>query len=130
MGSDASAEGRLVFDGECGFCTRCVSWLDRLDRHGRVETVPYQAAGVPESVGATAQACAEAVQWVGPDGRRRSGAAAVNGVLDVLTRTPLPTGLYRLTSGVQERLYRWVADHRSRFPGMTPHCSAHPGACG
>ncbi len=123
-------EGRLVFDGECGFCTRCVHWLHRLDRRARIETVPYQASGVPESIGATATECGDAVQWVGPDGQRRSGAAAVNGALDVLTRTPVPSALYRLTSGLQERAYAWVADHRSRFPGTTPHCSAHPGDCG
>jgi predicted DCC family thiol-disulfide oxidoreductase YuxK len=129
MSAQTSTEGRLVFDGECGFCTRCVHWLSRLDRRHRVETVPYQAPGVPASIGATTDECADAVQWLGPDGRRRSGAAAVNGVLDVLTRTPAPSALYRLTSWPQERLYRWVADHRSRFPGTTPHCAARPDAC-
>lgn len=123
-------EGRLVFDGECGFCTRAVAWLRRLDRAGRVEAVPFQAPGVPESVGADVEQCRGSVQWLGTDGHRRSGAAAVNAVLDVLTRTPLPGAVYRVTAPLQERAYSWVADHRSRFPGMTPHCEAHPGACG
>lgn len=124
-----TARGRLVFDGECGFCTRCVHWLSRIDWRHRVESVPYQAPGVPESIGASADECAAAVQWVGPDGRRHRGAAAVNGVLDAVTGTRLPGALYRLTGPVQEAVYRWVADHRSRFPGTTPHCSAHPGDC-
>ena len=30
---------------------------------------------------------------------------------------------------VQEAIYRWVADHRYRFPGTTPYCESHPVAC-
>jgi predicted DCC family thiol-disulfide oxidoreductase YuxK len=121
--------GRLVFDGECGFCTRCVAWVRRLDPQGRIDVRPYQAEGVPASIGATAEQCHESVQWVGPDGVRRSGADAANAVLSVLSGTALPSAAYRASSGLQERVYRWVADHRSRFPGTTPHCQDHPGDC-
>lgn len=121
--------GRLVFDGECGFCTRCVGWLARLDRRGRVDVQPYQAPGVPDSIGATTEECAASVQWLGRDGVRRSGADAVNAVLSSVTGVGLPSLLYRATSGLQEAAYRWVADHRGQFPGTTPHCRAHPDAC-
>jgi predicted DCC family thiol-disulfide oxidoreductase YuxK len=30
---------------------------------------------------------------------------------------------------VQNAVYRWVADHRFRFPGTTPYCESHPVAC-
>ncbi len=122
-------EGRLVFDGECGFCTRCVGWLHRLDRRGRIDVRPLQEPGIPESIGTTAEACRASVQWRGTDGTLRSGADAVNAVLSTVTRTGLPSGLYRATSGVQERAYSWVAANRGKFPGMTPHCSAHPEDC-
>lgn len=121
--------GRLVFDGHCGFCTRSVGWLRRLDRHGRIEAVPYQAPGVPESIGTTAQECGTSVQWLGPDGRRRSGADAVNAALATALGTRLPSVVYARTSGPQERVYTWVAAHRGRFPGTTPHCEARPGDC-
>lgn len=121
--------GRLVFDGQCGFCTRSVHWLRKIDRHGRIDVQPYQASGVPESVGATVDECRDAVQWLGPDGVRRSGADAVNAVLSAVAGTGLPSTVYRGTAGVQERVYRWVADHRGRFPGVTPHCQAHPADC-
>jgi predicted DCC family thiol-disulfide oxidoreductase YuxK len=129
MGSPDAATGRLVFDGECGFCTRCVGWLRVLDRGGRVDARPYQSPGVPASIGATTEQCAEAVQWLGPDGVRRSGAEAVSGVLSTVVGTRLPSLLYRATSGLQDAAYCWVADHRGRFPGTTPHCHAHPQDC-
>ena len=121
---------RMVFDGDCGFCTRSVGWLRALDRRGRVELRPYQEPGIPESIGTDAATCAEAVQWLGPDGRRRAGAEAVNAALDTVTGTRLPSTLYRATGAVQERVYRWVADHRGRFPGTTPFCETHPDRCG
>jgi predicted DCC family thiol-disulfide oxidoreductase YuxK len=122
-------EARLVFDGDCGFCTRCVGWLRRLDPDGRVEVRPYQAPGVPASIGAGVQECHDSVQWLGPDGRRRSGADAVNAALSLLCGTRFFTALYGPTARLQEAAYQWVAAHRSRFPGTTPHCTALPGDC-
>lgn len=122
--------GRLVFDGRCGFCTRSVHWLHRLDRHHRVQTVPLQSPGAPASVGATEEHCSQAVQWLGADGRRRSGAAAVNAALSVALGTRLPLWLYTATRPVQDRIYDWVAAYRGRLPGMTPYCSEHPEDCG
>ena len=129
MSSADGYAGRLVFDGECGFCTRCVDGLRRLDPQGKVDVQPFQAEGVPASIGATVDECRDAVQFLGPDGVRRSGADAVNAVLAVLTGTALPSTLYRASSGLQERAYRWIAGHRGRFPGTTPHCQRSPQGC-
>ena len=118
-----------MFDGECGFCTRSVGWVRAMDRHGRIEVRPYQESGVPASIGTDAATCADAVQWRGADGQRLGGAAAINAVLDTVTGTRVPSALYRVTAGLQERVYRWVADHRGRFPGMTPYCQSHPETC-
>lgn len=121
--------GRLVFDGECGFCTRCVGWVRRLDRNGRIDLRPYQRDGAPESVGVTVEQCRDAVQWLGPDGVRRSGADAVNAALSTALGTSVPTLIYRATAGAQERVYRWLAARRGRLPGVVPHCQAHPRDC-
>ena len=45
--------------------------------------------------------------------------------------TRLPLTLHRVPGikFLQERVYRWVAAHRYRFPGTTPHCESHPVAC-
>ena len=121
--------GRLVFDGACGFCTRSAGWLQAVDRGRRIDLVPLQAPGVPESIGASRDECERALQWLGDDGRRRSGADAVNAAVSAVLGTSLPLGLYRLTSWPQERVYRWVAEHRQLLPGATPFCSEHPEAC-
>ena len=122
-------DGRLVFDGDCGFCTRSVGWLRRLDRGGHVDARPLQSPGVPESVGATLEQCLERLQWLGRDGRRRSGAEAVNVALAAALCTRAPLALYRVSAGVQERAYAWVAANRYRLPGATAHYSVHPGEC-
>ena len=30
---------------------------------------------------------------------------------------------------IQNAVYRWVANHRYRFPGTTPYCESHPVVC-
>lgn len=123
-------DGRLVFDGNCGFCTRSVDWLRRLDRHHRVDTRPLQMPGAPESVRSTRAECLDQVQWLGDDGYRRSGAEAVNAALGAALSTRLPLALYRISAGAQERVYTWVAANRHRLPGTTPHCRTHADECG
>src|SRR5699024_10326785 len=121
---------RLVFDGRCGFCTRAAGWLRRLDRRRRVDTVPLQAPGAPESVGSTEEECLNSLRWRGADGTLLSGAAAANAAVGTALGSRLPIRLYRLTSGTQDRVYDWVAANRHRLPGMRPHCESEPGACG
>lgn len=118
-----------MFDGDCGFCTRAAGWVTAMDRRGQIDVRPYQVPGVPESIGTDAATCADALQWSGPEGGRLSGAAAANAVLDTVTGTRIPSRLYRATAALQERAYRWVAERRGRFPGMTPYCESHPGRC-
>lgn len=119
----------LVFDGDCGFCTRAVGWIERLDRHGRVRAVACQMPGVAEAHGLTAMQCAEAVWAFTPDGRRHRGASAANAVLGTALGTRLPLRIYALpgSRALQDRAYDWVAANRRRFPGATPWCRAHSG---
>lgn len=122
--------GLLVFDGECGFCTRCRDALVRLDRHRRLETVAFQEPGVAERTGIS-HADFDAVWWLGADGSRLRGAAAVNAALGAVLGLRLPLAVYRVPGirQAQEALYRWVAANRHRFPGTTPWCTRHPGRC-
>lgn len=121
----------LVFDGRCGFCTRAVGWAKRLDRHGRLECLPSQGSGVLERFGLSGQQADDAV-WAFHGARRLSGAAAVNAALDAALGGSLFERLYRMpgSRAVQDRGYRWVADHRGKFPGVTPWCERHPEDCG
>jgi len=69
----AVIQGTLVYDGECRFC--CL-WIERWKELSgeEVEYVPYQD-GLIE--GLAIEDCEGAVQWVGADGGRASGAEAV-----------------------------------------------------
>src|SRR5215469_3562953 len=122
--------GRLVFDGQCGFCTRTVGWLRHIDRRQRVEIVPLQASGAPESVGVTEAECLLSLRWQGDDGARLSGAAAANAALACALGSQVPVLLYRLTSKLQERGYGWVAANRYRLRGVRPLCESAPADCG
>ena len=69
------AKPTLIYDGECGFCSR---WIERwrLSTGDRVDYVTSQEAA-PKFPGISAEELAEAVQWIGADGERLSGAPAV-----------------------------------------------------
>ncbi len=116
----------LLFDGCCGFCTRTIHWLSRLDRQQRVRPVPYQLRGAPRRHGLTAAECAAAAWAVDADGTPHRGAAAVNVALAAALGTSVPVRLYRVRpiGRLQDRAYAWVARHRSRLPGTTPWCQA------
>ena len=121
----------LIFDGACGFCTRCMRLVQALDRYQRVTAVPFQQRGVPEAAGLTVAACAHSAWAITASGKRFAGAAAVNVALAVALGTPIPLVVYRLPllQQVQDRLYAWVAAHRQHFPGDRPYCSQYPTEC-
>jgi predicted DCC family thiol-disulfide oxidoreductase YuxK len=64
----------LLFDGECGFCTRVVEQAaDRLSAD--VDYVPFQAAPLA-TYGVSAAEARHAVQWISPEGRIGHGSEA------------------------------------------------------
>lgn len=123
--------GMLIFDGECGFCTRTRDVLAGLDRHHRVSTMPFQSRGVAEAAGVSREELATAVYWLGDDGSRCSGAHAVNAALACALGTRLPLWIYRLPGvrQLQDAAYRWMAANRYRLRGTTPWCASHPSTC-
>ena len=120
----------LVFDGDCGFCTRALGWLRLLDRRRIIDTVPFQRPGVPESLGLTREQCAASVQWRGMDGEHAHGADAIAAALSVALISDLPRRLYQHTATPQRLLYEAIARNRHRLPGTTPWCTRYPDACG
>jgi predicted DCC family thiol-disulfide oxidoreductase YuxK len=123
--------GVLFFDGACGMCTRSRNFLVRLDRTGNVRTEPLQGAGVAERLGIATSQLLDSVGWLDSSGAVYAGAEAVNAALSAALGTRLPLLIYRVPGvrQVQEAVYRWIADHRYRFPGTTPYCESHPVAC-
>ena len=73
----------------------------------------------------------ESMRWLDSSGAVYSGAEAWNAAWSAALGTRLPLLIYRIPGMrfVQNATYRWVADHRYRFPGKTPYCESHPIAC-
>lgn len=119
--------GVLVYDGDCGMCTRSASLVTSRIRRSPAdfEVVAYQDADLP-ALGLTVEQCDEALRWVGPDGRASSAQDAVARTLLAGRPGFRPLGLLLLTPGVNSMagvVYRWVARNRHRLPGGTPACS-------
>lgn len=123
----------LIFDGDCGFCTRSRDFLAKIDHDDRITLLPLQAPTAWEVSGRSYEQLKESLYWIGEDGTRATGAEAVNAALSVAIDNPLPNDVYRMIPGMralQERVYGWVAAHRSKLPGATPWCEDHPYDCG
>lgn len=114
----------LVYDGDCGFCTRSVRLAGRLPVRVAVTPVPWQAADLAP-LGITAQRAQREVVFVAPSGRVSGGAAAVAALLRHCR------GPWRLAGDVvalplvraaAAGVYRIVAANRHRLPGATPAC--------
>jgi predicted DCC family thiol-disulfide oxidoreductase YuxK len=117
----------LVFDGDCGFCTRCVALVPKRARR-TTTVVPFQRADLP-ALGLTASECAEAVQWVGDDGTRARGHAAIGRLLQQAGGLWHLLGVLLLlppVSWLAALVYRLVAANRMRLPGGTPACALPP----
>ncbi len=123
----------LVYDGDCGFCTTSVRFVERrLATSARI--VAWQDADLA-ALSITQADTERAVQWVAADGRVSSGSAAVGRLLldsgggwRLLGRLIITPPLSR----VAELVYRLVSANRSRLPGGTPACALpadrRPGA--
>ncbi|MBV9120677.1 MAG: DUF393 domain-containing protein [Chloroflexi bacterium] len=118
----------LVFDGWCGFCTRCVQWTTYLDPHRQVTWAASQEPGVRTRFGLSKRET-DASSWAfDANGNRWEGPAAMLAGLAVALNRP---GLLRLNESygarlLAEWLYRWITEHRRLIPGVTPYC-ARPG---
>lgn len=111
--------GTLIFDGECGFCRL---WVERWrGPAGKgVTFIPFQEARIE---GLDQASCMKAVQWIGADGKRASGAEAVFRLLAekswfhaLLLKAYLNCGPWAWISRVG---YEFVANHRPAFSWAT-----------
>ena len=123
--------GVLFFDGACGMCTRSRDLLLKLNRTGALTTEPLQRSGTAERLGISPDRLMESVWWLDSSGEVYSGAEAANAAVSAGLGNRFPLVVYRIPGmrSLQNAVYRWVADHRYRFPGTTPYCESHPVAC-
>lgn len=110
----------VLYDGECGLCTRAVARLRRLDSGGRLEFVPLQAQKVKTSFPALKpDSLREEIHVVQPDGRVVAGAEAYRFFCNELPALRAFAPLWHLPGfpALAQAVYRWVACHRHRLGG-------------
>jgi len=119
----------LVFDGDCGFCTRSAGLARRVLPAG-CAVVPWQQVDLA-AVGTTAARARQEVLWVPRTGGVVGGARAVAAALRAagpgwallgrLLQAPVVAPL-------ADAVYRVVAANRMRLPGGTAACALPPPA--
>jgi predicted DCC family thiol-disulfide oxidoreductase YuxK len=115
------AKPTLIYDGECRFCRR---WIERwrVGTGDRVDYVTWQEAA-PRFPEISAEEFAEAVQWVGADGERLSGAPAILAALATVSASArILLSLYWDTPAfarAADAAYRVVARNRMPFSRLT-----------
>ena len=112
---------RLVFDGDCGFCTTSANWLAR---GGRVEVAPWQFLDL-ETVGLTTAQASSSVWWLSDDRPVEHSSRAIGRAL-LLRGAPWSWAgralMVPLLQPLADAVYRVVARYRHRLPGGTPVC--------
>lgn len=106
--------------------------IRKRDRAGRVLALPNQTPGLLAQVGLTRAAVDYEIWVITVDGRQYSGTQAANVILKELGG--LGAFFSRFYSipplgWIENRLYRWIADHRSQISnwwGAVPECE-QPG---
>lgn len=65
----------VLWDGECGFCRRCVVWIRKHDRHHALEFCPYQEADLSPQL---REECSQAIHVIKSNGEIvKAGQAAM-----------------------------------------------------
>jgi predicted DCC family thiol-disulfide oxidoreductase YuxK len=114
----------LVFDGDCGFCSTSVRFIERRIPT-RAEIKPFQHTDLA-ALGTTAERAAREVLWVAQDGGVFGGAQAVARLLIDADGWWRPLGeLARVPPfrWAASGGYRLVSRYRHRLPGGTPACA-------
>ena len=113
----------LVFDGDCGFCTKSAAWIaHRMPRGTAVQ--PSQALDL-RAIGLTPRDVETAAYWIDRDGGTHRGHRAVahalitaGGAWRIIGRALLIPPISWLAAVA----YELVAKNRGRLPGATDAC--------
>jgi predicted DCC family thiol-disulfide oxidoreductase YuxK len=129
----ARRDHAILYDDECGFCRFSANAILRLDRDERLRPVAIQSeegerllAEVPESERL------ESWHLITPGGRVVSAGAAAAPLAHVLPVTSIPSRLFSRYPDRTERIYRWIAGHRTLLGriGLRSKAVADPTASG
>ena len=119
----------LIYDGDCGFCTRSARWIESHWRPGTARVVAAQDLddATLAAHGLTRADVTEAAWWIGSDGGARRGDRAIAAALRAAPGWPNPIGRALTLPGIRSVAptgYALVARVRHRLPGATEACAA------
>jgi predicted DCC family thiol-disulfide oxidoreductase YuxK len=124
MARDATEERGewiVLYDGDCGFCRWSLAQLLALDRRRRLRPVALET---PAAAALLADLTPDqrAASWhlIAPDGRRWSAGAAGPPLLRLLPGGGGPAWALAAAPALTDRVYRWVAEHRSLLGRAIP----------
>ncbi|KAB2342961.1 thiol-disulfide oxidoreductase DCC family protein [Actinomadura rudentiformis] len=117
----------LVYDGDCGFCTTSVRFVERRVPTS-AEITAFQFADLA-ALGTDVEQASREVVWVARDGRTYGGAQGVARLLVDAGGIWRPLGIIAMIPPFRwlaHGVYRLVAGNRGRLPGGTPACALPP----
>ncbi|MFC4001146.1 thiol-disulfide oxidoreductase DCC family protein [Prauserella oleivorans] len=117
------AGARLLFDGDCGFCTKSVTWLDSHDLLG-CPAVPWQTVDDDKLPVPVDRLLHEVVLEL-PDGTVTGGADALAAAVRASRSRLRVAGAVVAAPGVRRlarAVYRVIARNRYRMPGASSAC--------
>lgn len=112
----------LIYDGDCGFCTRSARMVERLP--SPVHLTPWQETDLV-ALGTTQARARKEVLLVTADRRVFGGAPAIAELLRTSRGTWRAAGWIMAAPAARTLaagMYRWIAANRYRLPGTTPAC--------
>ena len=110
----------VIYDGACVVCTRMINVLRDWDQRGALEIIPSQDPSVRARFPRIApEAYAASIQFVEPDDRTWTGAAALRRILRAVRRGRAWSWVLALPFA--ESAYAWFARHRYAM-GCGEHC--------
>lgn len=122
--NDMALQRTLIYDADCGFCTRSAMWISR---GNRVNIKPWQGIHDLDGLGLTVDMVNNAAYWADKGQIRAAGESAIAHALIARSWIWKPLGYFILAvrplSGI---VYRYIAKNRHAMPGGTSACKLPP----
>lgn len=120
----------ILYDGNCGLCTRSVAGLRTLKTNAVLEFMPlqqYDTDNLPLNL--SVEDLYAQIHVIDEEGRLFKGAEALTRVVKTVPTLQWIAWLYRVPGMhyVADQLYKWIAKHRYQLFGTVDECEN--GAC-
>lgn len=119
---DVALQRTLIYDADCGFCTRSAKWLAS---SGNVNIKPWQGIRDLEALGLTEEMVETAAYWADGGTVSAGAEAAIAQALIARGKGWQVAGQIILLPGVRfaaSRVYKLIAKNRHAMPGGTDAC--------